>query len=237
MYSEISEIYDLLFPLNLNKIKFIDYLIKFKGKIIDAGCASGELSFELAKKGYNVTGVDLDSEMIDIAKSNSENLKNLSFRCGSISNLSEIVPENNFDMILCWGNTIPHLKNDEKIKKFIHASYDKLKQNRVISIQLLNHEKILKEGIMNLPVKETAEYIFKREFEFPEPNVIKFNAKIILKDTGRVINDFSVHKVITHNDLHKHLSDAGFKNIISYSDFDFKEFTGNEISFIINASK
>ncbi len=237
MYSEISEIYHKLFPLNPAKVKFIEYFAKYKGSIIDAGCASGELSVKLAKKGYNVIGVDLDSEMIDIAKSNSENLKNLSFRSGSISNLSEIVPENNFDMILCWGNTIPHLKNDEEIKKFIHASYDKLIQNGVISIQLLNHGKILKEGIMNLPVKETAEYIFKREFEFPGPDVIKFNAKIILKDTGRVINDFSVHKVIKHNDLHKHLSDAGFKNIISYSDFDFKEFTANEISFIINASK
>ena len=235
MYSEISKIYDILFPLNINKLKFIDNFNKYKGKILDAGCASGELSIALSKNGYDVTGIDLDKEMIEIAESKAGNEK-INFINGSISEISALT-SGNFDMIICWGNTIPHLKNENEIKKFISGSYTLLNSGGVISVQLLNHQKILNDSIMNLPVKETDEYIFKREFEFPESDVIKFNAKIILKDSGRVINDFSVHKVIKHTDLQKYLADAGFKNIKSYSDFDFKEFTGNEISYIINGMK
>ncbi|MBN1633574.1 MAG: class I SAM-dependent methyltransferase [Ignavibacteria bacterium] len=236
MYSEISEIYDLLFPLNLNKIKFIDNLIKFKGKIIDAGCASGELSIELSKKGYDLTGIDLDNDMIEIAKSRAGNNK-IRFISGSISEIITLVAENNFDSILCWGNTLPHLKNENEIKKFISGSYSLLNSGGVISIQLMNYEKIINEKIKNLPVKKTDDFIFKREYEILDSGYLKFITEVFIKRSGKTLKNYAMHYPVLQSALKKFLIETGFTEIITYSDFNFSEFTGNEISYIINGMK
>jgi 2-polyprenyl-3-methyl-5-hydroxy-6-metoxy-1,4-benzoquinol methylase len=236
MYSEISKIYDILFPLNIDKLKFIDNFNKYKGKILDAGCASGELSIALSKNGYDVTGIDIDKEMIEIAESKSGN-DLIKFITGSISEISSPVTGNNFDMILCWGNTLPHLKNENEIKKFISGSYSLLNSNGVLSVQLMNYEKIITEKIKNLPVKETNEFIFKREYEFLENGYIKFITEIFIKNSGKTIKDFSLHYPLKKQDLYNLLTESGFSGIKNYSDFNFSEFSGNEISYIINGSK
>lgn len=236
MYSEISEIYDLLFPLNLNKIKFIDNLIKFKGKIIDAGCASGELSIELSKKGYEVTGIDLDNEMVEIAKSRDVN-KKVKFVKGSISDIVSLISVRDFALILCWGNTLPHLRNENEIIKFISGSYSLLNKGGLISIQLMNYEKIINEKIKNLPVKETDDFIFKREYEILDSGYLKFITEVFVKKSEKTIRDFSFHNPMKYKDLNELLINAGFSDIKTYPDFNFSEFIGNEISYIINGIK
>jgi len=45
-------------------------------EVLDFGCGTGELSFEISKMGFNVTGIDISKHSIEIAKKNfiSENL-------------------------------------------------------------------------------------------------------------------------------------------------------------------
>lgn len=40
-----------------------------KPKILDVGCGTGNHTFEFLKRGFNITGIDIDSKMIDIAVS------------------------------------------------------------------------------------------------------------------------------------------------------------------------
>jgi trans-aconitate methyltransferase len=36
--------------------------------VVDAGCGTGRVAIELARRGYDVTGVDVDTEMLDAAR-------------------------------------------------------------------------------------------------------------------------------------------------------------------------
>lgn len=58
-----------MFPWILNKLRT---LCDHKGNILDVGCGGGFLSNELARQGYNVTGVDLSEESLEVAKAHDK---------------------------------------------------------------------------------------------------------------------------------------------------------------------
>ena len=56
--------------------------------ILDLGCGVGDQARELAARGANVIGVDMNQEFIDVAR--SRDLANCEFRCGDLRNLPEL---------------------------------------------------------------------------------------------------------------------------------------------------
>ena len=76
-------IYDLLAPFydefngDINYSEWADFIEKIIKKdytsgspelILDLGCGTGSMTLELASRGYDMTGVDYSTEMLDIAK-------------------------------------------------------------------------------------------------------------------------------------------------------------------------
>jgi SAM-dependent methyltransferase len=80
-------IYDLLAPfydsinadINYGKwADFIEEILKKECKtrpelVLDLGCGTGKMTIELARRGYDMTGIDYSPEMLDIARSEAEN--------------------------------------------------------------------------------------------------------------------------------------------------------------------
>ncbi|MCY3635673.1 MAG: class I SAM-dependent methyltransferase [bacterium] len=53
---------------------FVDSLLGGSGRVLDAGCGTGRVAIELARRGYEVSGVDIDDEMISGARSKAPEL-------------------------------------------------------------------------------------------------------------------------------------------------------------------
>ncbi len=86
-----------------NNEKFNRELEKFSellpsaGRVLDAGCGVGRpVSQFLAKKGFDVTGVDISSRMVELAR---ENVPEATFIQKNIATLD--FPANSFDGIIC----------------------------------------------------------------------------------------------------------------------------------------
>ena len=58
VYDLIAEHYSGLFPLETEKLEFIQHLCPLPGRLCDAGCATGELAMGLYQKGYDICGLD-----------------------------------------------------------------------------------------------------------------------------------------------------------------------------------
>jgi len=73
--------------------------VKNKG-ILDAGCGAGYFCRKLAIKGAKVTGIDLSSKLIEIAKSKEkEELLGINYCVGSLSNL-KMLSSSSFDAVV-----------------------------------------------------------------------------------------------------------------------------------------
>ena len=64
----LSSYYDYLFPASPATVAFIDRRVKPDSAILDLACGTGNYSIALANLGCKVTGIDLDEQMIDLAR-------------------------------------------------------------------------------------------------------------------------------------------------------------------------
>ncbi|MBG0562284.1 class I SAM-dependent methyltransferase [Actinoplanes aureus] len=80
--------------------RLIDAMVPRGARILDAGCGTGRVGGHLAASGHEVTGVDLDPELIAEAQ---HSYPGPSWQVGDLSELD--VPDR-FDVIVCAGNVM-----------------------------------------------------------------------------------------------------------------------------------
>jgi len=145
------------------------YLEKYlpkKGHILDLGCGTGAYSVPLAKKGYDLSLVDLSRKSLDLAEKNLKKnklwkkVKALFYT--SAENLS-MFPDNTFDAVLCFG-PMYHLINLSDRKKVIKEIKRVSKKNAKIFVSVISYYGVLKRVIVKYPHELTSKN-HKRMFE------------------------------------------------------------------------
>lgn len=95
------------------QVDFLEEKLALRGdeRILDLACGFGRHALELARRGYDVTGVDITPEYIRYAKAQAEELS-ASFICSDIRDLSF---DGQFDVVLNMADgAIGYLENDEE---------------------------------------------------------------------------------------------------------------------------
>jgi len=85
--------------------------IREKSKILDLACGAGRHSIEFAKKGFELTAVDLSKNLLDAAKKNAEaiNIKVNFIR----ADLRKFKSNEKFDLVLNLFTSFGYFNNDE----------------------------------------------------------------------------------------------------------------------------
>lgn len=239
MYKVISKYYNKIFPLKREKIDFVINLMKTKDdKILDIGCATGELTIHLNKLGYDTIGIDIDEEMISYARKCANSLGiEASFINGDMLRLNEYFHMYKFDVAICWGNTIAHLNDLNKIKEFISGCYDILNPEGCLSLQVINFSKVIKKDSFSLPEINNDYIKFKRNYFFNSERKLVFQTEVTIKETGEFFRFETLHFPILKDELLSILSEEGFNSFKLFSDFNYKLFEENDTSIIVNCIK
>ena len=111
VYDLIAEHYSGLFPLETEKLEFIQHLCPLPGRLCDAGCATGELVMGLYQKGYDICGLDLNEKMIGIAEKKASCIRKTGELMFYHADIADIMQFGKFKGVLCFGNTLPHLRD------------------------------------------------------------------------------------------------------------------------------
>ncbi|MBW3638669.1 MAG: class I SAM-dependent methyltransferase [Actinobacteria bacterium] len=85
---------------------FVDRLLRpgFTGApVLDAGCGTGRVARELARRGYEVVGVDSDSSMLEVARAEAPGLRWLP------DDLATLDLAERFEVVLMAGNVMVFL--------------------------------------------------------------------------------------------------------------------------------
>lgn len=91
--------------------------------VLDLGCGTGRHDILLSQKGYHMTGVDLSSEMIDIATSTSEGKPNTEFVLGDVRTIKL---KRKFDAVISLFHVASYQVENSDFKNYLETAYNHL---------------------------------------------------------------------------------------------------------------
>jgi 2-polyprenyl-3-methyl-5-hydroxy-6-metoxy-1,4-benzoquinol methylase len=239
-YTSIAKYYQHIFPLNPAQIKFLSTILPYNvARVMDVGCATGELSFALTRFGFPIWAFDFDGEMIEIAQNGkSEDTMFPIFEQLDMRLIDQHYPEAFFDTIICFGNTLVHLLSDEDIRQFLGAAYKVLSPDGTLTIQILNYQYILDHQIKSLPLIDNEHIRFDRCYEFLENReLIDFNTQLAIKSTGQVIQNTVKLYPITQTKLKELLEETGFTFLEYFGNFAGEALQPDSLQLIVSCKK
>jgi ubiquinone/menaquinone biosynthesis C-methylase UbiE len=146
-------------------------------KLLDLGCGPGIDSYEFAKRGFEVTGIDYSEEMIKKAKELRKQDYVPEFIVGDMYQLDRLFHENEFDAV--WANkSLLHIPEDS-IQDVLLQIYKITKPQGMVFVSL-------KEGVQGTRTVKEENYSkeIEREFTFwEEENFIR-----VCEDAGYAIH-------------------------------------------------
>ena len=205
--------------------------------ILDAESGTGNYAIELAKRGYNVTGVDISPELIQIAIKKATSSENLVFKQ---ENLLELVGSHKYSAILCRG-----VLND-----FIY--YNDRKDIFMVFFRLLLQDGVLIFDVRDWDltlIRKKENPIFRKTVTI-ENRTLTFQSISKLNVAQHIIEVHEVHAIDeesqeykfrmrcwTKKEVSEYLKETGFKLIKYLGDYDDKVHLGSTDRIVVIAQK
>lgn len=234
-YKSISTFYDSIFPPNRKQLELIESIKKIKKDetILDIGCATGNLTTFLSEKSNSVTGIDLDNDLLNIAREKSSNID---FRHLNMLKLLSFYAPSTVDRIVSFGNTLVHLPNRELVIDFFSIVYSLLKPGGTFTVQIINYDRIMDNNIKGLPTIDNDKITFKRDYLLHE-SYVDFNTILTIKENGQIIENSIALLNLRKKEINSYLTKTGFNEIRYYGDLMGGELTVDSIPLIFSCKK
>lgn len=237
-YESISKYYDDIFPLNEMHVSFVkESLINETeiNELLDIGCGTGSLSIALSKLGIKVTGIDLDPEMIRLAKlKKGEHITD--FKVMDMTKIRQGFEENSFDVICCFGNTLVHILDTQVINRILSDCRKLLKPKGKLLVQILNYDNIINNKIFILPLLDNDKISFNRYYtQAVGSDLLNFKTVLTIKETGQKVENLIQLLPLSKNELAIGLREAGFDQITFFSAFNRTRFHPDSLPLILEA--
>lgn len=202
----------------LVKLILSNVQISSDASILDAACGAGRYSIKFAELGFNVTGFDLSSTLLEIAKSEAEkrNLK-INFK---LSDIREFFTSEKYDLVVSLFTSFGYFDSDDENFMFINNAYKMLSDNGYYVLDYLNKEFLENNLVGNTEKKIEDKNIF--ESRQIRNNRVEKKIKIV-KDNNSSEYLESV-KLYSYHQLIEKFNAIGFKEIKTFGDYEGNDY-------------
>lgn len=233
-YKKLSNYYDVLYKEDDSIINFLSKTLSNNSSILDLSCKTGINSIRLSELGFNVTGIDINSFMVDKARDNRK-FAPVKFYSYDMRDISSKFKEQQFDEIICLNNSLSFLMDIEEVSQTLHSTFKCLKEGGTLILEIKNHKNIFNNKI----VKEIGTTSFTQEyFKDSSSNKIILKEKLLTKNKYLETEETTIEELLldlSKEDFNKMLEKTGFINIEFFSDFNNLSYNENSKNIIIRA--
>lgn len=227
VYGALSGVYDILND-QVDYSEWADYIEKILKKysdvpvelMLDLGCGTGKMTFELHSRGYDMTGVDLSPEMLSTASdiAAEKGISDILWLC---QDMTDFELYGTVDAAVCCLDGINHLTRSGDLEKCFSLVHNYLVPNGIFIFDV-NSPKKFEE------VYGTRDYILEDEGVLvawqndydPKRKICDFYLSIFTEDEdGRYVREDSVQR-------ERCFSAAYLKRVLKKCGFEIVSFSG-----------
>jgi len=214
-YSQLAEYYEAVFPYRDEVAAFLrSYIPAGSRRVLDAGCGTGHYCGRLAADGFEVVGIDLDPQMIDVAR---KKYPAPTFQCLNLLDVGTLPAP--FDFVFCIGNVAPHLTQEE-FARFAGDAQKVLGPGGVWIFQVVNWDYVLTHGSYPFRPRRLGlgEAVFLREYREVSESRVRFLTRLVSEDRTIFEGDVWLYPLRTDAYLRLH-EERGFELVDHFADF------------------
>lgn len=239
MYNEFASLYDeLMTDIDYKEwYMYIENIFHRFGKepksILEMACGTGNLSYYLSMKGYDLTCFDLSSEMLSIAYNKLRKFKNVKLLN---QNMLNFCINKKFDIVLSICDSINYIRYKDDLLLTFKNVREHLNEGGIFIFDINSYYK-LKHIIGNntfVEDKEDIFYVWQNYFDDIN-NIAEFYLTFFVSDGENKHTRFDeehFEKAYHKDEIIELLELASFKQIYCFDGFTFNE--PNEKSERIN---
>ena len=205
-YKEFAKYYDKFYSKKdyQKEVLFLKHFINKNDKIIDVGCGTGMHAFLL--NDYNIDGLDLNKEMLEIAKTRMN---------GSLyqQNILDINIDKKYDVVISMFAVINHLKNIDELEKCLVNLKKILKPSGKIIIDLHNPQDSGKKVDSYNNMKRTMIWNYDKETKIEK-------SSIIFEVNDKTYNDTHTFRIFSIDEIKNICLKIGLKVEKVYENYD-----------------
>ena len=204
-------------------------------RFLDVGCGFGRHSLELAKRGYQVIGIDPAEAMIKAANEYNAQLdpyiqSNVDF---FVQDGESYQSDEKFDVVICLMTTLGQVGPSGGNTGLLNAIYANLKSGGKLFLEIPQKE----ATVHTLKAKDhfgsdTHYTAIKREYDQTNSRIVE-RFSIVSPENQR---DFLLsYRLFSQNDIEQMLAKAGFKIDLIVGDFSGNPLTADSLNMVFIA--
>ena len=230
IYETFASVYDAVMDDSLYDL-WTDFTLrhlpksKDHKKLLELACGTGIQSIRFAQAGFDVTGLDLSQDMLDIAEKRSKTAKqNIKFLQGNMLYLKQA---GKYDFVTCYSDSICYMQDEVEVGDVFKEVYNALNEGGVFIFDV--HSTYQTDTVFpGYSYHENADefaMIWDTYEDDASHSVVHELTFFIQEEDGTFTRHDEVHEertyeILTYDIL---LEQAGFKSFKIYADFEDKE--------------
>jgi SAM-dependent methyltransferase len=151
--------------------------------VLDAACGTGMHAIALAGRGYRAAGADISEGMVAVAQENARKAgAHVTFKATGFGGLEQAFKEEKdfpFDLLICLGNSLPHLTHENDLKSALSDFAACLKPGGLLLLQNRNYDAVMANQERWIGpqshLEGNKEWLFFRFYDFDADGLITFN--------------------------------------------------------------
>ena len=207
--------------------------------VLDLGCGTGKMALELARRGYDMTGVDISAEMLDIAREAAERAGLSDKMLWLLQDITEFELYGTVELAVSCLDTVNHLTSRRELKKCLSLVHNYLIPDGLFFFDINGRRKFEEIYADNSYVmeEEGAVCVWQNAYN-PKTRLCDFYITLFEEgEDGRYsrYDECETERMYTLRSIKTALVECGFEFLGAYSDFDFSEATDDSERIYISA--
>src|SRR5271170_2668311 len=204
--------------------------------VLDLCCGQGRHSVQLAKRGFKVTGLDLNSEYLELASKAAEAAK---VKIDTVTgDMREIPFEKKFDAIVNMYSSFGYLESEDEDLRVLESAAKALKSGGQLLLDMLNREWAIDNYIQNdwHTGPDGTLYIERRDLDLATS---RMHVHFTIVDSKGGRRESIGHKIRLYSltEISRMLAESGFDEIAAFGGFNGEIYSIDTRRMIVTARK